>query len=352
MKAMVLAAGVGTRLDPLTSCTPKPLVPVVNMPVMAHILKLLSKHGINDICANLHYLPDQIINYFGDGTKLGLKLSFQYEEELTGDAGGVRSCRSFLAGDTFVVIMGDLITDIDLTEVIRLHKQKRSLATIAVKPLDDVSRFGVVVHDKGGFITGFQEKPSREEALSNLVSTGIYILEPAVFQYMPDTGPYGFGRQLFPDLVAKGLPVLAVTTTRYWSDVGSLEQYHMANMDALAGLVEVEIPANRYADAARVLVGKNSRIAAGAQLTGGVVIGDDCIIESAATLHDTVVWSGVHIGRGASLTGCIVGNNCIIEPGSHHHNKTIVVGQEERNVNSHHFEQLSRSPSTASNERD
>lgn len=205
MKAMVLAAGVGSRLDPLTASVPKPFVPVVNVPVMQHILQLLKKHGFSDICANLHYLPEKLTDYFDDGTKFGVNLKFEFEPKLTGDAGGVRACRSFLESDTFLVIMGDLITDANLAALVKEHKDKKALASIAVKSLEDVSRFGVVVRNKEGFITGFQEKPSKEEALSNLISTGIYIFEPEVFKHIPALGEYGFGPTTFPEARGKRL---------------------------------------------------------------------------------------------------------------------------------------------------
>ena len=193
-RAMVLAAGVGSRLDPLTSQVPKPLVPVLNVPVIEHIFKLLAKHGITDVCANLHYLSEQIIAYCGNGERFGINLTLKPEPKLSGDAGGVRFCREFLEGGTFMVIMGDLLTDADLTSIINTHKSKKALASIAVKavPNEEVSSFGVVVRNEEGFITGFQEKPKPEEALSNMISTGIYIFEPEVFNYIPKEGDFGF----------------------------------------------------------------------------------------------------------------------------------------------------------------
>ncbi|MBX9688091.1 MAG: nucleotidyltransferase family protein, partial [Candidatus Obscuribacterales bacterium] len=167
MKAMVLAAGVGSRLDPLTSQVPKPLVPVANRPVMEHILRLLKKHGFEDVVSNLHYLPEKIRAYFADGRALGLNIDFRLESELSGDAGGVRACRDFFGQDTFIVLMGDLLTDADLSRIYAEHKRKGALATIATKQVADVSQFGVILADEDGFIRGFQEKPKAQEALSN-----------------------------------------------------------------------------------------------------------------------------------------------------------------------------------------
>ncbi len=241
LKAMVLAAGVGSRLDPLTTEVAKPLVPVANIPVMEHILNLLKQHGFADICANLHYLPEKIEEYFGDGSNLGVSLSFHREEKLSGDAGGVRACRKFFGDGTFIVLSGDVLTDVNLTAIVEQHKKKKALASIALKAVDDVSHFGVALLSKEGFITGFQEKPQPNEALSDLVSTGIYILEPEIFNFIPEAGEYGFGRQLFPRLIEKGFPILGVQCHDYWSDVGTIEQYRRSNFDAIAGKVKLSL---------------------------------------------------------------------------------------------------------------
>jgi len=334
---MVLAAGVGSRLEPLTVQTPKPLVPIANVPVMEHLLKLLKRHDFGEICANVHYLPDQITSYFQDGSRLGIKLKFLEEKELTGDAGGVRACRDFLSGTTFIVLMGDLLTDADLTKIVAQHRQKKALATIGLKRVSDVTHFGIAVRNQDDFITAFQEKPQPQEAKSDLASTGIYILEPAVFDHIPETGTYGFGRQLFPGLVEKGLPVLGVEVESYWSDVGTLAQYRQANFDALAGLVSLEVPGhvkmsadhpygkvwiedgaviepNVVIDGA-ALIGKNSIVRNGAQLSGSVVIGENCIVHERAKLHNSILWSGAQVKSAAQITDTILGKNVQIESG-------------------------------------
>jgi mannose-1-phosphate guanylyltransferase len=332
MRAMVLAAGVGSRLEPLTNQVPKPMVPIANRPVMQHILNLTRRHGITEVVSNLHYQADKIEEYFGDGSKFGMKLEFRVEEELTGDAGGVRACKDFFGNETFIVLMGDLLTDADLTKVIRAHKEKKALASIAIKRMDDVTQFGVVVTDNNGLITGFQEKPKKEEALSNHISTGIYILEPEVFDHMPASGTYGFGRQLFPSLVQQGLPVLGVTIDEYyWSDVGTIGQYRQANFDALEGNVKLEVAGRPHdqglveegasisTDAeidGKLYLGRNSKIDPNVRIKGSVLIGDDCHIEAGAELENTIVWSGTNIGRGAKLTNCVVGSDCTVQAGT------------------------------------
>lgn len=331
LKAMVLAAGVGSRLDPLTRQLAKPLVPVANRPVMEHILLLLKKHGITEVVSNLHHLPTQVPAYFGDGSNLGMNLSFHHERKLSGDAGGVRACRDFLGDGTFVVIMGDLLTDADLSYVIEQHKRKGAIATIALQKVADVSRFGVAALNGDGFIQGFQEKPAPQEALSDLASTGIYILEPEIFQHLGEAEEIGFGRQIFPSLIAKGLPVLGVQVYGYWSDIGTIDTYKQASKEAL-GLADLSLPGSLgtrgwFDEGAEVaidtdvdgllMVGKNSKIDSGVKISGAVTIGDNCHVQSGAFLEDTIVWSGSTIGAGASLESCVVGANVCIDGGSH-----------------------------------
>lgn len=333
MKAMVLAAGVGSRLDPLTSQLPKPMVPVANRPVMEHILELLKGHGINQVVSNLHYLPEKIQQHFGDGSSFDIDLALRYEPELSGDAGGVRACQSFFGSETFVVLMGDLLTDADLSRIIAEHKRSGALATIGIKEVDDVSQYGVVVKNSAGLITGFQEKPSAKEALSNFASTGIYVLEPEIFRYMPNSGSYGFGKQLFPHLVQQNLPVLGVDVAAYWSDVGTIAQYRQSNFDALEGRLKVGHPYSKSAmgfignntfisPLARIegalMLGNNSKIGSGTVIKGRVIIGDDCIVDNSTYLEDTIVWSGTIIEPNAHLNSCIVGSNCRVSNGAKH----------------------------------
>jgi NDP-sugar pyrophosphorylase family protein len=336
MRAMVLAAGVGSRLDPLTSMLPKPLVPVANIPVMEHILGLLARHGFTDVVANLHYMPEKIESYFGATERhtSGIKVELRREEKLSGDAGGVRFCKDFFSQGTFVVLMGDLLTDADLTSVLKAHKEKGALATIALKQVADVSHFGVAVLDREGFIKGFQEKPCKEEALSNLASTGIYVLEPEIFDYMPTQGDFGFGRQLFPKLIAMGLPVLGCEITDYWSDVGTIEQYLYSNFDVLAGKLEVTLPGYRLqigeegqriylaegvvlSAGARIdgnaIIGENAIIGDGVQLKGNVIIGANSVIGAHACIFDSILWSGTSVEEHGILRGAICAGGTKLE---------------------------------------
>jgi NDP-sugar pyrophosphorylase family protein len=233
--------------------------------------------------------------------------------------------------------MGDLITDTDLTQVIKQHKDKKALASIAIKEMDDVSRFGVVVTDENGFITGFQEKPSNEEALSKYISTGIYVLEPEIFDHIPATGDYGFGRQLFPSLVAKHLPVLGIKIEGYWSDVGCVEQYRESNFDALSGKVKVDLKGKKekrgdstlwIGDGSKIdetanfnglaMFGKNCKVGAGTTFSGSVVLGDNVTIEPGAHIVDSIIWSNSHVGAKAEIKNSVIGYGCTVKGGTKH----------------------------------
>lgn len=238
MKAMILAAGVGSRLGHITADKPKPMVPVGGKPVMEHIVNLLRLYGIKDVVANLHYLPETIMTHFRDGSGYGIRLTYSIEETLFGTAGGVKNNQWFL-DETFLVISGDALTDINLDAFMKFHRDKKSLATIALKEVADVEQFGVVITDEAGRIRSFQEKPKKEEALSNLVNTGIYIFEPEIFDLIPRGEFYDFGRNLFPLLVEKGAPFYGWPMEGYWCDIGTVETYKKACLDAAAGLVRL-----------------------------------------------------------------------------------------------------------------
>ena len=240
---MLLAAGLGTRLRPLTYELPKPMVPILGRPVMEHIMRLLARHDFADVVANLHYFPDLIREHFGDGSRQGIKLVYSYEEELLGTAGGVRNVRDHFEGQTFLVISGDALTDIDLTAFYKAHKQKGGIATLALKHVDDPSQLGVVIVNDEGRIQGFQEKPAPGEELSNLGSCGIYMFEPEIFDYFPDKEFVDWAQDVYPALLDQDVPFYGHEIAEYWNDVGSFEEYRQGNFDALEGRVQVEMAA-------------------------------------------------------------------------------------------------------------
>ena len=304
VKAMVLAAGVGSRLEPISSHIPKPLVPVLNRPVMEHILALLHQHGITDVVSNTHHMADLLQKHFEDNPPAGMKISFFEETELTGDAGGVRAAREFLEDDTFIVIMGDLITNANLSALIEDHKRKGALATIAVKQVEDVTRFGVMRRDADGFIQEFQEKPAAHEAISNDISTGIYILEPEIFKHIPSSGVVGFGRQIFPSLVSSNLPVLGSELEGYWSDIGTLQDLFRTNIDALHGIVPVgnqKRDLNKPEERTNIQLGRNVEIAEPTLLGANVIIQDNTKIG-----EDCIIGNDTEIGSNCQLKNCVI----------------------------------------------
>lgn len=340
MKAMVLAAGLGTRLRPLTGSISKPMAPIVNRPVMYHILRLLKKHGINEAVANLHYHPHAITNYFGRGQRVGIELRYSLEPELMGTAGGVKHVSRFFGEGTFLVISGDALTDLDLEALVRQHKESGGIATLALKRVDDPSKYGVVIQDKDKRILGFQEKPAPGEELSNLCNCGIYVFEPAVFDHIPADTFYDFGKGLFPEFVARNIPFYGYETGGYWNDVGSLEQYRIGNFDALTGKVDVEVPGEERSPGVKVgegtviaesaqltppiLLGNNCRIGDDAKLVGPLIIGDHSVIEDGAALEGVIQWRAAQTGAGAKVLGGIIGRGAHIRDEVHIHDRVVV----------------------------
>ncbi len=300
-----MAAGKGTRLRPLTDFVPKPMAPIVNRPALHHILRLLSRHGLREVVINLHHLPEAITSYFGDGSWLGMQITYSHEAELLGTSGGVKNNEGFLGGDTFLVMSGDSLTDIDLSGLIAAHRRNGSIATLAVKEVADPSLYGVVVLNDDQRVMGFQEKPSLAEARSRLCNCGIYVFEPEILGLIPAGRFDDFGSRLFPDLLAAGTPFYADPVDAYWSDVGNLAEYARGNADALLGKVEVEKPGTEVRP--RIWVGESVRIAGSACLEPPLVIGRDCVIgEDAVIEGPAVIGSGTTLGEGSHVFQTVV----------------------------------------------
>jgi mannose-1-phosphate guanylyltransferase/mannose-1-phosphate guanylyltransferase/phosphomannomutase len=305
MKAMVLAAGLGTRLRPLTYEIPKPMVPVLDRPVMAHIVDLCERQGFNELVANLHYFPDTIRDYFGD------RLEYRYEEELLGTAGGVRNVRDFFGDDPIVVISGDALTDIDLNKLVERHRSAGGIGTLAVKQVDDTREYGVVLHDAEGRIQGFQEKPHPDEALSNLGNCGIYCFNPEIFDYFPDSDFVDWANDVFPVLLENDVPFYIHEIDEYWNDVGSLDELRAGTFDALAGRLHIEVPGEEVAEG--VTIGQVCTIGRGVRLMGPVVVGDGSVIGNGVALRDSIVFPGTTVGDGKIVIGAIVGHAGIVQ---------------------------------------
>ena len=316
-----MAAGLGTRLRPLTYDVPKPLVPVANRPVMEHILLLLRRHRFGPVIANLHSFPDTIRDRFGDGSGLGIDLTYSHEDELLGTAGGVRNVADFFGDEPFLVMAADALTDIDLAALRAAHEANEGIATLAVTQVSDVSEFGVVITDSAGRIQGFQEKPDRAEALSDLASCMIYVLDREIFDYFPSKPVVDFAREVFPALLSNDVPFHVHRIDAYWNDVGSLPEYLRGNLDAVQGAVQVELAGELLEPSGgeealergdpgvggRVLAGEGCEIGAGVRLDGPLVIGAGCTIGAGARVKESVVLQGAEVPPGALVASAIYG---------------------------------------------
>ena len=329
MRAMVLAAGLGTRLRPLTYEMPKPMVPVLNRPVMEHILRLLVRHGFTETVANLHWFPDLIRGHFGDGGGFGVELAYSHEEQLLGTSGGVRNVADFL-GDSFLIISGDALTDIDLTAMREFHESHDGIATLATKRVHDTSQFGVAITGADGRIQGFQEKPEPAEALSDLANCGIYMFRSEIFDFFPAPGtskaagegdPPGFADwalDVFPRVLEADVAFYAHEIDAYWNDIGNLEELRAGNLDALHGAVEVERE-GELVDGFRsgtpegdegtlrgpVLLGPGCEIGDDVRIDGPSVIGDGVKIGAGSRLREVIALPGTELPAGSVLVGAI-----------------------------------------------
>jgi mannose-1-phosphate guanylyltransferase len=349
MKAMILAAGKGTRVRPITHTIPKPMIPILQKPVMEFLLELLREHGFNEIMVNVSHLAEEIENYFRDGQRFGVQIAYSFEGriedgELIGDAvgsaGGLKRIQDFQTffDDTFVVLCGDALIDLDLTEAVRRHRAKGAMASLITKrvPHDQVSSYGVVVTDDDGRVLRFQEKPTVDEAASDMINTGIYIFEPEVFSFIPSGEPFDIGSDLFPKLVEGGAPFYALPMEFEWVDIGKVPDYWQAIRSVLQGDVrQVQIPGkevrpgiftglNVAADwdqinvQGPIYVGGMTRIENGATIIGPAMIGPSCHICEGATIDNSIIFDYSRIGPGVRLVEKLVfGRYCVDRNGDH-----------------------------------
>ena len=325
MKAVVMAGGEGTRLRPLTSNQPKPMVPIVGKPCMEHILELLRRHNLTDVVVTLAFMPQAIRSYFGDGESLGMNITYSVEESPLGTAGSVKQAVG--EGDeSLLVISGDALCDIDLTSLLEFHREKKAAVTIALKSVENPLEFGIVVTDDEGRIERFLEKPSWGQVFSDTINTGIYVLEPEVLRHVPAGEPHDFSKQLFPLLLEMGRPLYGYIADGYWQDVGDLGQYAQANFDALDQLVQLEIPGlllrgNLWlSESAEVddldaiespgFIGNYCRILPGATVGPYSVLSANVTLRERARTTRSIVDSLTHVGRNTLIEGAIIGRSC------------------------------------------
>jgi mannose-1-phosphate guanylyltransferase / phosphomannomutase len=339
MKAVVMAGGEGTRLRPLTSNQPKPMVPIVGKPCMEHIVELLAKHGFEDVVVTLAFMPQAIRSYFGAGEAHGVSIRYSVEESPAGTAGSVKLAEGAL-DEPFLVISGDALCDIDLAQVVRFHQEREALVTIALKSVDNPLEFGIVVTDADSRIERFLEKPSWGQVFTDTINTGIYVLDPEVLRHVPTDRPYDFSKELFPLLLEMGKPLYGYVASGYWQDIGNLEQYRQANFDALDEQVRLNIQGLRLRG--NIWVGEGVELDDLGAVEGPAFLGNYCrigtralvgsysVLSSSVTLRDhartarSVIDTSTYVGRGALIEGAVVGKSCDIRPRARLHEDVAV----------------------------
>jgi mannose-1-phosphate guanylyltransferase/phosphomannomutase len=339
MKAVVMAGGEGTRLRPLTSNQPKPMVPIVGKPCMEHIVELLKKHGFEDIVVTLAFMPQAIRGYFGAGESHGVSIRYSVEESPMGTAGSVKLAEDAL-DEPFLVISGDALCDIDLGALVRFHEEKGGLVTIGLKSVDNPLEFGIVVTDEDGRVERFLEKPSWGQVFTDTINTGIYVVDPQVLPHVPYDRPFDFSKELFPLLLEMGRPLFGFVADGYWQDIGNLDQFRQANFDALEERVALNTPGIKLRG--NVWVGEGVELADLESVEGPAFIGNYCriapqasvgpysVLSPSVTLREhartsrSVVDSSTYIGRSALIEGAIVGKSCDIKPHARLHEGVAV----------------------------
>jgi mannose-1-phosphate guanylyltransferase/phosphomannomutase len=331
VKAVVMAGGEGTRLRPLTSNLPKPMLPLANRPMMEHILNLVRRHAFEEVVVTLAFMPDVIRNYFGDGSEFGVDIAYATEETPLGTAGSVRNAAEQL-GERFVVVSGDVLTDIDLDKVIAAHEEKGALATIALARVDNPLEFGIVITNEDGSIERFLEKPSWGQVFSDTINTGVFVFEPEIFDHIDPDRPVDFSNEVFPALLEQGLPLYGAVIDGYWEDVGTIEAYLRAHKDILDQRVAVDVPgfevsggvwvgegAEIHPDAVvdgPAVIGVNARVEGGVRLGEYAVLGANVKVRADAQVDRSVVQDNAYLGESTRLAGTVVGRACDLRRGA------------------------------------
>jgi mannose-1-phosphate guanylyltransferase/phosphomannomutase len=331
MKTVIMAGGFGTRLRPLTQTLPKPMVPVANLPMLHHIINLLKRHSLTDCVSLLYFQPEEIKQYFRDGSDFGISMKYLLAEEDLGTAGSVRNAEDFYRDERVIVISGDVLTDFDLTAAIAYHEEKGAAATMVLTRLENPLAFGVVITDQEGRISRFLEKPTWGEVFSDTINTGIYILEPEVFKRIPKGEFFDFSQSLFPKMLEDGEKLYGYIADGYWRDIGNLSEYRKAHTDVLNGEVQIETTHNQVRhDQATVWISKNVHVEPSAKFVGTVILGDEvmiaagatitnsvigdrCTVDTQSSIVNSVIWHDTNIGKDVQISQAIVCDNVVIE---------------------------------------
>jgi NDP-sugar pyrophosphorylase family protein len=322
MKAMILAAGFGTRLKPLTIGLPKPMFPLLNRPLLEHTLNFLSSQGIQDIIVNVHHLPEKIVEYFGDGTDFGVCLQFSREEEILGTAGGLKKAQSFLEKETFLVLNSDVLADINFDSVLKFHKEKNSCLTLVVRQDEEPEKYRPIHLADDCRITRFVDASTNHPStnIQQVMFTGIQVMEPEIFSRIPINKFCGTTEDIFPTMIEKGLPVYGHLHEKYWIDMGTPETYIQAQADALEGRLALKILPSINPEGPLVVppvhIGRDCEISNDAQVGPHAVLGDGCRLCSGAVVENSILWEGATIGSDATIKNSIIGKSVAIGNGS------------------------------------
>ncbi|UCE98133.1 MAG: NDP-sugar synthase [Dehalococcoidia bacterium] len=326
MKAVILVGGLGTRLRPLSINTPKSMMPVVNIPFIEYVIRRLQGIGIKEIILAISHLAEPIKKYFGDGSRFGICINYTVEETALGTAGAVKNAEQYLGYESFVILNGDIFTDLDLSTMVSMHIQRRAKITIALTPVVDPIHYGLIETDIKDRVMRFLEKPSREQITTNMINAGTYIMEPEVLNSIPKQKMFSFEREVFPPLLQKGEPIYAFPSSSYWMDIGTPQKYHQLNRDLLNG------QSNQFSfnNDSHILIGKNATLHNTVEITDSAVIGNNCsigqnvklngaviigansIIGAGAKIEDSIIWRNTNIASEATIRHSIIANNCYI----------------------------------------
>ncbi len=316
MKAVVLAGGFGTRLRPLTYSRPKSMLPIGPKPVLQYVIESLSDSGFDDIIVTTNYLPEQIQEYFGDGSRFGVSLRYPKEETPLGTAGSVKNAERYL-DETFALIQGDNITDIDMAEQLKYHKSKNALATLSVMKANAPWKYGVVVLDKQDKITGFQEKPPPEQCRSNLINTGLYVLEPDVLKLIPSGKPFDFAKDVFPIILDQGKGLYGYRAKGFWTDIGSAEGFLEASrwlLNKMSRHISPTAEISRTRIRGSVWIGDGTTLETGVKIQGPVYIEDSCALQKGVSMNPgTMLKRKVIVGEGSTINGAVVFDSTVID---------------------------------------
>ncbi|MGZ7047708.1 MAG: DUF4954 family protein [Methanobacterium sp.] len=318
-----MAGGKGTRLRPLTLIRPKPMIPLVNKPIIQYTVDRLKRFGLKDIIMTLNYMSTNIKNYFKDGTSFGVDIKYSVEKWPLGTGGSVKKAQKYI-DDTFMVVSGDVLTDVDFKDVLKFHKEKGALVTMVLTEIEDPTHFGIAVMDNDNKITEYLEKPAPEDVFSNVANTGIYILEPEIFEFFQEKeekSELDFSKDIFPEVIKNDAGIYGYVFNGYWNDVGRPETFLEATYDILDQKIKLDFNKSKIEESVgkigNIWVGKNVFIDKKARIEGPVVIGDNCTIQEGSKISKgSVIGNNVSIGKNVNIDGAVILSDSIVEDNS------------------------------------